>query len=173
MDTLTELKRETLARHLRKYIQGEIRFGASSRRLSSTEASIYQIEPLGVVIPRTVEDLVTVVQVAGEMHIPLTARGGGTRLSGQSIGSGVVVDCSKYLNALIQLDPAACVARVQPGVAPTVRKRAAAPGDEKSSCKAQLSRRFSAHRERRPHRLTSRRRPLPAAPRSAPPAPGR
>jgi FAD/FMN-containing dehydrogenase/Fe-S oxidoreductase len=126
MDTLTELKRETLARHLRKHIQGEVRFDAPSRLLYSTDASIYQIEPLGVVIPRTIEELVTVVQVAGEMRIPITARGGGTSLSGQSIGAGVVVDCSKYLNSLIHIDPAARVARVQPGVVLDQLNRAAA-----------------------------------------------
>ena len=53
----TELKRETLARHLRKHMQGEVRFDATACRLYSTDASIYQIEPLGVVIPRTVEDV--------------------------------------------------------------------------------------------------------------------
>src|SRR5438270_4327927 len=112
----TELKRETLARHLRKHLQGEVRFDATARRLYSTDASIYQIEPLGVVIPRTVEDVLTTVQVAVEMHVPIVARGGGTSLSGQSIGSGLILDCSKYLNAILDVDPVARVARVQPGV---------------------------------------------------------
>src|SRR6185295_3616073 len=103
MDSFNQLKRDLLARHLRKHIQGEVRFDAASRLLYSTDASIYQIEPLGVVIPRTIEDLVTVVQVAGETRVPLTARGGGTSLSGQSIGPGLVVDCSKYLNRLLDL----------------------------------------------------------------------
>jgi FAD/FMN-containing dehydrogenase/Fe-S oxidoreductase len=111
-----ELQRETLARHLRQHLRGEVRFDATSRRLYSTDASIYQIEPLGVVIPRTVEDVHVTVQVAGEMRIPITARGGGTSLSGQSIGPGLVLDCSKYLNHILAIDPAARVARVQPGV---------------------------------------------------------
>jgi FAD/FMN-containing dehydrogenase/Fe-S oxidoreductase len=116
MTDFTEVKRESLARHLRKHLQGEVRFDATSRRLYSTDASIYQIEPLGVVIPRTVADLVATVQIAAEMHVPITARGGGTSLSGQSIGPGVVVDCSKYLNVILNVDPVARVARVQPGV---------------------------------------------------------
>src|SRR5438270_10680288 len=112
----TELKRETLARHLLKHLQGEVRFDSTSRRLYSTDASIYQIEPSGVVIPRTVSDLVTTVQIAVEMHIPIIARGGGTSLSGQSIGSGVIIDCSKYLNHILDIDPAGRTARIEPGV---------------------------------------------------------
>jgi FAD/FMN-containing dehydrogenase/Fe-S oxidoreductase len=116
MDDFTELKRSALARHLRKEIEGEVRFDLASRKLYSTDASIYQIEPLGVVIPRSVADLVATVQIAGELHVPITARGGGTSLSGQSIGQGIVVDCSKHLNALLEVDPANRVARVQPGI---------------------------------------------------------
>jgi len=116
MDSFTEIKRDALARHLRKQIQGEVRFDRASRALYSTDASIYQIEPLGVVIPKTAEDLTTTVLIAGEMRIPITARGGGTSLSGQSIGPGVVVDCSKYLNQVLDVDPRSRVARIQPGV---------------------------------------------------------
>ena len=88
MNAFTELQRESLARHLRKHLAGEVRFDATSRRLYSTDASLYQVEPLGVVIPRSVEDLVATVQIAAEARVPLTARGGGTSLSGQSIGPG-------------------------------------------------------------------------------------
>src|SRR5208283_26903 len=97
----TELKRETLARHLRKHVQGEVRFDLTTRRLYSTDASIYQMEPLGVVIPRTIQDVVATVQIAADQHTPITARGGGTSLSGQSIGPGIVLDCSKYLSAIL------------------------------------------------------------------------
>jgi FAD/FMN-containing dehydrogenase/Fe-S oxidoreductase len=112
----TELKRETLARHLRKNLQGEVRFDKTSRRLYSTDASIYKIEPLGVVIPKTAEDLHVAVQIALEMHVPITARGGGTSLSGQSIGPGIVLDCSKYLNNILDVDAKGHMARIQPGV---------------------------------------------------------
>src|SRR5947209_4342738 len=111
-----EEKRQALARHLRGNIKGEVRFDPTSRRLYSTDASIYQIEPLGVVIPRTVDDLITTIQISGETRTPITARGGGTSLSGQSIGPGIILDCSKYLNRILDIDPAGRLVRVQPGV---------------------------------------------------------
>src|SRR4051794_28719412 len=106
MADFLELKRDNLARHLRKHIRGEVRFDPTSRLLYSTDASIYQMEPLGVVIPRTVADVVATVQIAAEQHTPITARGGGTSLSGQSIGPGIVMDCSKYLNTILDIDAA-------------------------------------------------------------------
>lgn len=116
MNSFTELQREHLARHLRKHLAGEVRFDPASRHLYSTDASIYQIEPLGVVIPKSVEDIVATVQIAAETQTPITARGGGTSLSGQSIGPGLILDCSKYLNAILDIDVAARVVRIQPGV---------------------------------------------------------
>jgi FAD/FMN-containing dehydrogenase/Fe-S oxidoreductase len=116
MKSLTDLQRDQLAHHLRKHLAGEVRFDATSRRLYSTDASIYQMEPLGVVMPRSAADIVATVQIAAEMHVPITARGGGTSLSGQSIGPGVVIDCSKYLHNILDLDTAAHTVRVQPGV---------------------------------------------------------
>src|SRR5207249_5585108 len=116
MTDFIQLKRDALVRHLRRQLRGEVRFDATSRRLYSTDASIYQIEPLGVVIPKTLADVVATVQIAAETQTPLTARGGGTSLSVQSIGPGIVLDCSKYLNAILDIDPGARVVRVQPGV---------------------------------------------------------
>ncbi len=127
MHDFIDLKRDTLAKHLRRNMEGEVRFDATSRKLYSTDASIYQIEPVGVVIPKSIADLVAVVQVAAETHTPIVPRGGGTSLSGQSIGPGIVVDCSKYLNAVLEIDPAAKTARVQPGVVLDQFNRAAAP----------------------------------------------
>ncbi|HEV3142771.1 MAG TPA: FAD-linked oxidase C-terminal domain-containing protein, partial [Gemmataceae bacterium] len=112
----SDLQRDVLQKHLRNNIEGEVRFDDTSRRLYSTDASIYQIRPLGVVIPRTTRDLVTAVQVALEMRVPVTARGGGTSLSGQSIGSGLIIDCSKYLNRVLNIDSTARTVRIQPGV---------------------------------------------------------
>lgn len=111
-----DIKRDTLIQHLRKHIQGEVRFDDTSRKLYSTDASIYMIEPLGVVIPRTVADVQVTVEVASEMGVPITARGGGTSLSGQSIGPGIVLDCSKYLNNVLDIDASGGRARIQPGV---------------------------------------------------------
>src|SRR5262245_27301846 len=122
----TDLQRRLLDQHLRRHIAGEVRFDDMSRRLYSTDASIYQIEPIGVVIPKTAEDIQTTVQVCAETRIPITARGGGTSLSGQSIGPGVVLDCSKDLNHIVDIDAALRTARIQPGVILDQLNRAAA-----------------------------------------------
>lgn len=116
MTEFIEQKRTALAKHLRANTQGEIRFDATSRKLYSTDASIYQIEPLGVIIPRTPADLIATVQIAADMRVPITARGGGTSLSGQSIGPGIILDCSKYLNQILDIDPSGHRVRIQPGV---------------------------------------------------------
>lgn len=116
MEKLVNLQRDALAQYLRKHIAGEVRFDPTSCKLYSTDASIYQIEPLGVVIPRSTADIAAVVQIAGEMTVPITARGGGTSLSGQSIGPGIILDCSKYLNQILDVDPQARRAVIQPGV---------------------------------------------------------
>src|SRR3954464_13993960 len=100
------IKRQSLLQALRKHVQGEVRFDDPSRKIYSTDASIYQILPLGVVIPKTVDDLTVAVQIAAELETPIVPRGGGTSLSGQSIGAGIVIDCSKYLNAILEIDPA-------------------------------------------------------------------
>jgi FAD/FMN-containing dehydrogenase/Fe-S oxidoreductase len=116
-----------LHEHLHRHLEGEVRFDEVSRKLYSTDASIYQIAPVGVVIPKTEQDLVTAVQIALEMHVPIIARGGGTSLSGQSIGPGLVVDCSKYLNRIVEIDADRRIARVQPGVILDTFNRALAP----------------------------------------------
>ena len=125
MTDFTEIRRAALARHLRKHVAGEVRFDAPARRLYSTDASIYQVEPLGVVLPRSAADVQAAMQIAAEMHVPVTARGGGTSLSGQSIGPGLVVDVSKYLNAIEHIDRENRRARVQPGVVLDQLNRAA------------------------------------------------
>jgi FAD/FMN-containing dehydrogenase/Fe-S oxidoreductase len=123
----TAQKHDALLKYLRRHVDGEVRFDAVARRLYSTDASIYQIEPVGVVIPKTTEALQTAVQVALEMHIPIIPRGGGTSLSGQSIGAGLILDCSKYLNRVLDIDPVMQLARVQPGVVLDQLNRALAP----------------------------------------------
>ncbi|MBY0588139.1 FAD-binding protein [bacterium] len=110
-----ELRRDALRQALERHVQGEVRFDAGSRVLYSTDASIYQIEPMGVVIPRTTEALSTTVAIAMEHRVPIVPRGAGTSLSGQSIGPGLVIDCSKYLDRVIDLDLERRTVRVQPG----------------------------------------------------------
>jgi FAD/FMN-containing dehydrogenase/Fe-S oxidoreductase len=115
MDFATQ-KHAALLDYLRRHVDGEVRFDTITRQLYSTDASIYQITPVGVVIPRTTAALQAAVEIALETHTPIVPRGGGTSLSGQSIGAGVVLDCSKFLNNILAVDPAAQTARVQPGV---------------------------------------------------------
>jgi FAD/FMN-containing dehydrogenase/Fe-S oxidoreductase len=105
-----------LERELRASIDGEVRFDKISRALYSNDASVYQIEPLGVVIPKSREDVVRVVQICSRMKCPLTMRGGGTSQAGQAIGEGLQVDLSKYYNRVLEVNAAERWVRVQPGV---------------------------------------------------------
>jgi FAD/FMN-containing dehydrogenase/Fe-S oxidoreductase len=96
-------------------IGGEVRFDNLGRALYSTDASVYQIMPLGVVLPRTEADVVATVKLCSQFGVPLTARGGGTSQAGQCIGPGIVLDCSKYLSAILEINTQERWARVQPG----------------------------------------------------------
>jgi FAD/FMN-containing dehydrogenase/Fe-S oxidoreductase len=96
-------------------VSGEARFDRLSRALYSTDASVYQIVPLGVVLPRTEADLVAAVAACARFGVPLTARGGGTSQAGQAIGPGIVLDCSKYFHEILEINAAERWARVRPG----------------------------------------------------------
>ena len=105
-----------LARRLRKDVDGEVLFDAASRGRYSTDASIYQVEPIGVVVPRTPEAARTAIAIAADMEVPVLPRGAGSSQCGQTVGAALVIDDSKYLNALLEVDPAARTCRVQPGI---------------------------------------------------------
>jgi FAD/FMN-containing dehydrogenase/Fe-S oxidoreductase len=94
----------------------EVRFDRISQTLYSTDASVYQILPLGVVIPKTRDDVIRTVQVCREAGVSITARGGGTSQAGQAIGAGVQLDFSKYLNKVLSFEPEARRVCVQPGI---------------------------------------------------------
>src|SRR5438309_2429411 len=100
---------------LAESITGEVRFDRLSRALYSTDASVYQIVPLGVVVARSQEDIVATVKTCARFGVPLTARGGGTSQAGQCIGPGLVLDCSKYYNRVLEINPSERWVRVQPG----------------------------------------------------------
>src|SRR4051812_11064341 len=87
-----------LRRDLETQISGEVRFDKVSRALYSTDASVYRIEPLGVVVVKSREDLVRTIQICARHRCPITMRGGGTSQAGQAIGAGLQVDTSKYFN---------------------------------------------------------------------------
>ena len=109
--SLPELQRE-----LTTTIAGEIRFDAVSRALYSTDASVYQIEPIGVVLPRSRDELRRLIQLCARLKCPITMRGGGTSQAGQAIGAGLVIDTSKYLNAILELNVQEKWVRVEPGL---------------------------------------------------------
>ncbi len=105
-----------LEARLRSAIEGEVLFDAFSRGRYATDASIYQIEPLGVVVPRTEADVAAALATAREAGIPVLPRGGGTSQCGQTVGEALVLDTSKYLRNVLQVDAAGRRAVVQPGV---------------------------------------------------------
>ena len=107
---------DQLERTLIQEVDAEIRFDEASRAIYSTDASIYQIKPVGVIIPRTTEAVSRAVALVVQHGCAVVPRGAGTSLSGQTVGDAVVIDCSKYLNRIVSIDPDRRVAKVQPGV---------------------------------------------------------
>jgi len=105
-----------LAARLRREVRGEVLFDAASRGRYSTDASIYQIEPIGVVVPRTEEDALAAFRIAVDEGVPVLPRGGGTSQCGQTVGAALVIDHSKHLDRIVGFDKAERTAVVQPGV---------------------------------------------------------
>ena len=105
-----------LAKELSERLDGEVLFDDMSRALYSTDASIYQITPIGVVIPRHSEDVIMAIELASSAGVPILPRGGGTSLGGQAIGEALIIDFSKHMNRVLEVDSDARWARVQPGV---------------------------------------------------------
>ena len=120
-------EREDLAQELRHRVTGEVRFDPYSRLLYSTDASIYQMDPIGVVIPRTAADVQAVVEVARDNNVPVLPRAGGTSLAGQTVNHAIVVDFSKYLNQVLEVNHDEGWARVQPGIVLDQLNRQIAP----------------------------------------------
>ena len=118
MTTVTgrEVDRGRLARDLNHAVSGEVRFDQGSRALYANDASIYRQVPIGVVLPRGPDDVLATLEVARRYDAPIVARGGGTGLAGQSVNAAVMLDFSKYMNRIVELDPGRRLARVQPGV---------------------------------------------------------
>lgn len=111
---------------LQKRFKGDLRLDSASKVLYSTDASVYQIEPLGVAIPKTQEDLQTVVEFAAKYKIPILPRGSGSSLAGQAIGEALILDCSRYLDSIIEINPETNSALVEPGAILANLNRAAA-----------------------------------------------
>src|SRR5207244_187679 len=101
---------------LKKRVEGDIHFDRYSRLLYSTDASIYQIEPIGVVVPRHKGDVQAVVELANKFSVPVLPRGGGTSLAGQTVGHALILDFSKYMQNVLEVNQEELWCRVQPGL---------------------------------------------------------
>ena len=107
---------QSLAQELRAALAGDVNFDGASRAMHATDASVYQILPLGVVTPRTREDVVHVVNICRRHGVSITARGGGTSQAGQAIGAGISLDFSRYMNRVLVLDAGGGRITVEPGM---------------------------------------------------------
>lgn len=126
MSTEASADASWVVRQLRSVFSGPIDDSARRRAEYSTDASNYRVPPLAVAFPKSTEDIIAAVGIARETGVPLTMRGAGTSVAGNAIGSGIVLDTSKHLNRIIELDPDAKRAVVEPGVIVASLQRAAA-----------------------------------------------
>jgi len=120
-------ERQEIADELSRRVDGEVRFDPHSRLLYSTDASQYQIQPLGVVIPRSADDVQAAVEIAARHNVPLLPRGGGSSLAGQCVGPGLVVDTTKYMDRILAVDQEAATATVQAGISVGILNKTLAP----------------------------------------------
>src|SRR5213082_3679637 len=107
---------DALEAELRKNVRGEVRFSDGDRALYSTDSSNYRQLPIGVVIPRDRNDVIAIVALCRKFGAPITCRGGGTSLAGQSCNVAVVIDFTKYMNRILEIDVERKLARVEPGL---------------------------------------------------------
>ena len=105
-----------IAKRLRRELAGDVRFDPMTRTLFSTDASNYQIMPIGVVFPRDAEDIRKLVEITADHSLALLPRGGGTSLAGQTVGEAIVIDFSKYMHQVLEVNADERWARIQPGV---------------------------------------------------------
>ncbi|MYX15657.1 FAD-binding protein [Streptomyces sp. SID8374] len=112
---------------LRSAVRGASDFGPTARALTTMDASNYRRVPLGVLAPRDADDIAAALTICQEYGVPVVARGGGTSIAGQATGTGLVLDLTRHLRAILDLDPAARTATVQPGVILDDLRAAAAP----------------------------------------------
>src|SRR3984957_14200995 len=104
------------AMRLARNIKGKVMFDRANRGRYSTDASIYQIEPVGVIVPETIDDVVAAIAIARDEGVPVLPRGGGTSQCGQTVNRALVIDCSKHLRRILHVDAAARTALVEPGL---------------------------------------------------------
>jgi FAD/FMN-containing dehydrogenase/Fe-S oxidoreductase len=112
----TQLDASALEAALRRHLRGEVRFDSGSRALYATDGSNYRQVPIGVVVPRDKQDVLATVALCRDHRAPLLARGGGTSLAGQCCNAAIILDFSKYMATILEIDPERRIARVEPGV---------------------------------------------------------
>src|SRR6266513_5227870 len=122
-----EIDIAALEKELQKNVEGEVRFDAGSKALYAADASNYRQVPIGVVIPKSREDVVQTVAASRKFGAPVLSRGGGTSLAGQCCNVAVVIDWTKYLHQILELNPGQKYARVQPGTICDTLRNAAKP----------------------------------------------
>src|SRR5207244_13309556 len=105
-----------VADELKKAVQGDVAFDAGARALYAMDGSNYRQVPMGVVVPKTIEDVVAAIGVCKEFGVPIFSRGGGTSLAGQCCNAAVVMDWTRHLNRILEINSVERFARVQPGV---------------------------------------------------------
>src|SRR5439155_14607411 len=115
-ETMAETMLPGLERRLRAELTGEVRFDRFTRGRYATDASHYQIMPLGVVIPRTIDEAIHAIEIARAEGVSVLPRGGGSSQAGQAVNASLVVDCSKHLTRILDLDVAGRRCRVEPGI---------------------------------------------------------
>ena len=116
MNTGANVDVDALEADLRNNIRGEVRFSNGDRALYSTDSSNYRQVPIGVVVPRDRSDVITTVELCRKYGAPITCRGGGTSLAGQCCNVAVIIDFTKYMNRVIEIDAQEKLARVEPGL---------------------------------------------------------
>ncbi|RBI64618.1 FAD-binding oxidoreductase, partial [halophilic archaeon] len=126
-----DVRRPALVEDLSRLVAGEVRFDEYSRELYATDASAYEVTPIGVVFPESTADVAAVMEYCAEREIPVLPRGGGTSLAGQAVNEAVVLDFTRHMDALLDADPDARTARAQPGVVLAELNAALAPHDLK------------------------------------------
>jgi FAD/FMN-containing dehydrogenase/Fe-S oxidoreductase len=116
MNVQADIAHSALAQRLRRNIRGAVKFGPADRGRYATDASIYQMMPIGVIVPERIEDVATAIAIAREAGIPVLPRGGGTSQCGQTVNHALVIDCTKHLRRVIDIDPVGRRATVEPGI---------------------------------------------------------
>src|SRR5690349_13587228 len=119
----------SIERELRDGVSGEVRFGDGDRGMYASDAGNYRMVPIGVVLPGDADDVVRTVAVCRRHGAPIVARGGGTGIPGQTVNVAVLLDFSKYMNRIVEMNAAQRYARVEPGIVlDELRQAAAAHG---------------------------------------------